>query len=76
LGAVSAQGALQVARTAVTGVLQDTELKPAFAGLTPQFIGLYQVNLAIPAALPPALDTPLVLRQGDVDSNTVLISVQ
>ena len=76
LGAVASQGNLQVAQSAVTAVLNGVELKPAFAGLTPGFIGLYQVNLAIPAAMPPSLSTPLVLRQGSTTGNTVQIAVQ
>ncbi len=76
LGAVAAQGALQVVRTPVVAVLQGRELKPAFAGLTPQFVGLYQVNVPVPSDLPPGLGVALSLRQAEAESNTVLVSVQ
>ena len=59
-----------------SAVLSGVELKPSFAGLAPGFIGLYQVNVPIPAATPPGLDLPLLLRQSGVDSNTVSLSVQ
>ncbi len=46
-----------------------------FAGLTPGFIGLYQVNVQIPPGVAPGA-VPLVLTQGGVSSNTVTIGVK
>jgi len=45
----------QVSRTnaPVTVVLNGTELPSSFAGLAPGFVGLYQVNVTIPANTPP-----------------------
>ncbi len=75
-GAVNRQGNLSVARNRVTALLNGQELPVSFAGLAPGFIGLYQVNLALPQTVPPGLDLPLALRQSGVDSNTVPVSVQ
>ena len=72
----AAGGVLNVARTPVTVVLGGTEIAPAFAGATPQSPGLYQVNVILPANLPPGLEIPLFLKQGGATSNTVLVSVQ
>ena len=76
LGVTGTQGQLHPASTPVTVLLSGSELKPAFAGLTPGFIGLYQVNVQVPLSTAPGLDLPLSLRQGAVTSNTVSVSVQ
>jgi len=76
LGAVTASGTLFRTQAAVTGLLNGVEIRPTFAGLTPGFIGLYQVNLPVPAATPPGLDLPLLLRQFERDSNIVFVAVQ
>ena len=47
-----------------------------FAGLAPGFVGLYQVNVEIPAAVEPGAAVPLLLLQNGVPSNTVTIAVQ
>ena len=47
-----------------------------FAGLAPGFVGLYQVNVAIPAGTAPGAEVPLVLIQSGISSNTVSIAVQ
>jgi uncharacterized protein (TIGR03437 family) len=51
-------------------------IDPADAVLTPAFIGLYQVDLSVPAATPPGIDLPLLLRQPGGDSNTVFVAIQ
>jgi len=50
-------------------------LTPSFAGLTPGLVGLYQVNVAIPALSPTGNALPLALGMGAVTSNTVSIAV-
>jgi uncharacterized protein (TIGR03437 family) len=47
-----------------------------FAGLTPGFAGLYQVNVQIPAGVTPATSVPLVISQDSVPSNTVTLAVR
>jgi uncharacterized protein (TIGR03437 family) len=76
LGAVIAQGALSVAAAPVTALVNGQELPVTFAGLTPGFLGLYQVNLAIPGGIAPGLGISLMLRQAGVLSNTVTIAIQ
>jgi uncharacterized protein (TIGR03437 family) len=47
-----------------------------FAGLTPGFTGLYQVNAYVPTGLTPGDNVPLVITQASRSSPPVLISVR
>jgi len=47
-----------------------------FSGLTPRFVGLYQVNVQVPAASPTGDAIPLLLTIGGQQSNQVTIAVQ
>ncbi len=76
LGAVTASGGLNWATTPATAVLGGKELQPSYAGLTPGFVGLYQVNVALPTSLPPGLTLPLFLKQSGTVSNPVAVAVQ
>lgn len=76
LGATSLKSGLSYTSATVTAVLSGTSLPVAFSGLTPGFIGLYQVNLMIPAATPPGLLLPLSIQESTATSNTVVLSVQ
>ncbi len=72
-GAVSSAG---VASTPVTVVIGGANLPPLYAGVSPGTPGLNQVNVMLPANLPPGLALPLYLQQGGVVSNTVMVAVQ
>ena len=76
LGAVVPSGNLKTTSRPVTVVVGSTAIIPFFAGLTPGFVGLYQVNATLPAAMPPGLDMPLSLRQGGAVSLPVDVSLQ
>ncbi len=76
LGAVTAKGNLATAVTPVVAVLADVELPVSYAGLAPGFLGLYQINIPIPAGTPPGLALPFSLRQGVSDSNSVRLALQ
>jgi uncharacterized protein (TIGR03437 family) len=76
LGAVDRQGTLARVRTPVTALIAGAEYPVSFAGLAPSLTGVYQVNIALPSAIPPGLDLELRLRQQGVDSNTVPLSIQ
>jgi uncharacterized protein (TIGR03437 family) len=47
-----------------------------FSGLTPNYTGLYQVNVMVPAGLSPGDGVPVVLSVAGVSSPAVTISVQ
>jgi uncharacterized protein (TIGR03437 family) len=76
LGATLTQGKLQASTAPVIVSLNGSNLKPAFAGLTPGFIGLYQINVQIPASTPPGLNLPLQILQGAGSGNLVSVAVQ
>jgi len=76
LGAVTKKGQLSSVNTAVTAVVNGVELAVNFAGLTPGFVGLYQVNVPIPAGMVPGLGVSLTLKQGGQMSNTVTVAIQ
>ena len=46
-----------------------------FAGLTPSLVGLYQINLQVPAGLPSG-NFELVVSQTGVVSNTTVLPVK
>jgi uncharacterized protein (TIGR03437 family) len=76
LGATSPKGPYFVTNGTVTAVVNGTELPAAFAGLTPGYFGLYQVNVVIPLTLPPGLGLSLTLKEGGAASNTVFVALQ
>jgi uncharacterized protein (TIGR03437 family) len=76
LGAVAQEGSASSTTTPVSVVLNGTELPILFAGLTPGYPGLYQVNVAIPAGIPPGFGLSLALKEGDQLSNAVSVAVQ
>jgi uncharacterized protein (TIGR03437 family) len=47
-----------------------------FSGLTPGYVGLYQVNAQVPSAAPKGAAVPLSISIGGATSNTVTIAVQ
>jgi uncharacterized protein (TIGR03437 family) len=65
---------LSLVTTPVTVVIGAVEATPQFAGLAPGFVGLYQINVAVPGGVSSGSQT-LRLSQGGVLSNAVQISV-
>ncbi|HYP07471.1 MAG TPA: IPT/TIG domain-containing protein [Bryobacteraceae bacterium] len=61
-------------RAAVTATVGGVGAEVAFAGLTPGFIGLMQVNLKVPGL--PAGTHPLLITVDGVQSNAAMITVR
>lgn len=51
------------------------QVNVTFYGLAPGFVGLYQVNVQVPAGLPAGNAVPLVLTIGGQTSNTVSVAI-
>ncbi len=66
-------GALR-ARAPVTVLVGGLAAAPSFAGLTPGFVGLYQVNFQVPARLPGG-HIELVIAAGGASSEPVCLPV-
>jgi uncharacterized protein (TIGR03437 family) len=60
----------------VTLTIGDVKVPVFFAGPTPGFTGLYQVNATIPTGIAPSPQAPLVLSQGGRTSTTITVPVQ
>ncbi|MBI3933834.1 MAG: hypothetical protein HY316_04025 [Acidobacteria bacterium] len=60
----------------VTAQIGDQPATVQFAGLAPNYVGLYQVNVLVPASAPTGSAVPLVLTQDGVPSNTVTLAIQ
>lgn len=65
-----------VVNSAVTATVGGVDAAVQWAGLTPGYVGLYQVNVQIPAGVSPGNAVPLVLKQSGVSSNTVTIAAK
>ena len=76
LGSVTKSGPTSSANSTVTVLLNGDELPVSFAGLTPGFVGLYQVNVPIPAAIAPGSVIFLTLKEGGRISNPVSIAIR
>jgi uncharacterized protein (TIGR03437 family) len=75
LGQTSSVDGLQAAFLTPTVFFGATPVRAVFAGLAPGFVGLYQVNVQVPAGLAPGL-TPLLMSVNMAHSNEVKILVQ
>jgi uncharacterized protein (TIGR03437 family) len=62
--------------TPVTVTIGGRPATVQFAGLTPGYVGLYQVNVQIPGGISPGASVPLVISQDGVPSNTVALAIQ
>ena len=47
-----------------------------FAGLTPGYVGLYQVNVQLPTGVTPGNAVPVVVTTANLNSNAATIAVQ
>jgi len=58
------------------GFLAGTPAAPLYSGLTPNFVGLYQVNVTIPAGAPAGNNVNVALAIGGATSAPVQIAIQ
>ena len=75
LGPTRVSGGLSLTTLQPTVYLGATPVSAAFSGLAPGFVGLYHVDVQIPAGLPSGT-LPLQITSGSTYSNTVNIAVQ
>jgi uncharacterized protein (TIGR03437 family) len=75
LGPTRISGGLSLTTLQPTVYLGATPVSAAYSGLAPGFVGLYQVDVQIPAGLSSGV-LPLVIVSGGTSSNTARIAVQ
>ncbi len=69
--------ALRTALTTPTVLIGGKPITPAFAGLTPQFPGVYQINIVVPDGLPTGNAVPLQLQVGSfVSTDTAVMALK
>jgi uncharacterized protein (TIGR03437 family) len=59
-----------------TVTIGDVPATILFSGLAPTFVGLYQINVQVPAAVAPGNAVPLIVSIGGATANAVTIAVQ
>jgi len=73
-GASSPSSPLGQPLVAPTLTLNGTSIPIYFSGLTPGYVGLYQMNFQVPATTPNG-DAQLVVTQGGMQSNSTILPV-
>jgi uncharacterized protein (TIGR03437 family) len=75
-GAPGQSSPLSVTNSPVTVTIGGVVAQASFAGLAPELVGVYQVNVKVPSGVVPADAVPMTLSIGGVTSNTVSIAIQ
>ena len=75
-GAPAPSGSLAETTYPVSVTIGGVPATPSFAGLAPGWVGLYQVNVQVPANAPTGDAVPVTLSVGGAVSNQVTIAVQ
>jgi uncharacterized protein (TIGR03437 family) len=70
------QGTTQVCFGVETPFFQAPCATPLFVGLTPNFVGLYQINVTIPTGVTTGNSTMTLLLVDNVESTSVQLAVQ
>jgi uncharacterized protein (TIGR03437 family) len=74
LAVIAPMPVLQFGRTSIS---ESDSTAPLFVGLTPGFVGLYQINVTIPATVEKGPNVPVFLNMGNnVFSNTVELAIE
>ncbi len=75
-GEASPLDPLAVAAVAPVVTLAGLELPVSYAGLTPGYSGLYQINADVPDWVPTGLEVPLGILQGGASTTFAVRVVQ
>jgi uncharacterized protein (TIGR03437 family) len=75
-GSAAPTSPLSKSSSPVTVTIGDQPAQVLYAGLSPGFAGLYQVNVVIPAGISAASDVPVILTEGGLASPPVTIPIQ
>jgi hypothetical protein len=74
--AAGSGSSLSTVQANVTATVSGQSAPVSFAGLSPGFIGLYQVNVTVPTGLTSGNAVPVVVKVSNLSSNAATIAVQ
>jgi minor extracellular serine protease Vpr len=74
-GAASPSNPLAHTTTLAQVSIGGVQTAASFSGLAPGFVGLYQVNVLVPASVAAGSAVPVAVSIGGATSNTVTIAV-
>lgn len=75
-GAAASVNVLSPTRTMPAVTIGGMTTRVSFAGLTPGFVGLYQVNVEVPPGAPSGAAVAVALTVGGISSNTATVAIQ
>lgn len=75
-GAAAPLSPLAYAMGRVSLTIGGVNAPVAFAGLTPGFVGLYQINATVPPGVPPGSQVPVVINVAGQASPPVTMAVR
>ena len=75
-GAAASTTALAPTVTLPTVTIGGVTATPSFSGLAPGYVGLYQVNVPVPATVAAGSAVPVTISMDGATSNTVTIAVE
>jgi uncharacterized protein (TIGR03437 family) len=75
-GAPASSGTLSQTTNTVTVAIGNVPATVPFAGLAPGYVGLYQVNVLVPATAPVGDAVPVALSVAGIAANPVTMAVQ
>jgi len=74
-GTITPVAPLTKAANSVSAAIAGQAAVVTYAGLAPGLVGLYQVNIIIPASVPPSSQIPIVITAAGLSSSPVQIEV-
>lgn len=75
-GTAAPLSTLSYASSPVTVTIGGISVPAAFAGLAPEFVGAYQVNVTVPSGIEPGPGVPLIVSSGGASSVPVTVAIQ
>jgi len=75
-GAPAPVAPLSQSTNQITASIGGLTVAPLFSGLTPGFVGLFQVNLVVPQNAPTGSAVPVTVTASGVTSNTVTMAIR
>jgi uncharacterized protein (TIGR03437 family) len=75
-GTPASSTTLSYTQNTVTATVGGKNAQVMFAGLAPGYVGLYQVNVTVPAGIPASSAVPLVLTVAGANSAPVTVALQ